>query len=137
MSRRRIVVLLVLLVLVAAGWQAVALTADMSLEAPDETIAVEQADEDVSDLIAYNGSDVSRILRDGTVFAVCDEESDENLVRAMVDTEIDGTTTRSEVEDPGGSDGQCVGVSIGGTALRHRICERNLLTWTCGNWQAG
>lgn len=70
----------------------------------------------------------------GRTAFVCDEEADENPVKARFSFESDRIV---QVEDEGGADGTCHRLAVRGEPItNHQVCERNVLTWDCGGWDA-
>ncbi|HEX5367080.1 MAG TPA: hypothetical protein VFW63_10530 [Acidimicrobiales bacterium] len=137
LTRKRTTALLLLplvAALVAALAAALAVRWQQGREdfAPAVTVAEEDLRRDAS--VAVDGNDFSAVTDAGRTAFVCDEEADENPVKARFSFESDRIV---QVEDEGGADGTCHRLAVRGEPItNHQVCERNVLTWDCGGWDA-
>jgi hypothetical protein len=65
----------------------------------------------------------------------CDQESDSNHTKGLYDYDTANEASNGEIEDSTGNDGNCgQSGALAQAILRHRTCERNLVSWDCDNW---
>lgn len=138
LTRKRTTALLLLLPLVAALVAVLAVRWQQGREdfAPAVTVAEEDLPRDLrrDASVAVDGDDFSAVTDAGRTAFVCDEEADENPVKARFSFESDRIV---QVEDESGADGTCHRLAVRGEPItNHQVCERNVLTWDCGGWDA-
>lgn len=82
---------------------------------------------------SYHGADWTRDYNGRQNFENCDNESDSNITKGLVDNDGSGGSANS-VTDGNGSGNTCASSPAGFTIARHRTCEKNNIAWDCDNW---
>jgi hypothetical protein len=87
-------------------------------------------------VISYHGDDYTYDYNSRHYIANCDQESDSNHTKGGYAFQTTGGEF-GHVEDSDGANGICATANDPVYQyIRHRTCEKNLLDWDCGNWQA-
>lgn len=84
--------------------------------------------------VSFHGSDISFDFNTYRSIHACDQESDANKVKAGYAIEVNGNESGSVTDHDGYNNICAQGGPSGNTIKRHHTCEKNLLTWNCGNW---
>jgi hypothetical protein len=84
---------------------------------------------------SYHGNDFSYDFDLYRGVRACDQESDSNKIKGGFATSVYGGETGSAADNDGANNLCGAGGPGSGTVKKHHTCEKNNLTWDCGNWQ--
>jgi hypothetical protein len=85
---------------------------------------------------SLHGTDYSEDYNSRKNLRTCDRESDSNKTKGGFSATRNGGEDGS-VTDADGANGVCASMGLptpGPSIAKHHTCEKNHLTWNCGNW---
>lgn len=91
-----------------------------------------------SGVTSYHGNDYSYDFSSFKKLRTCDREADNNRTKGGWSATQNGSEDGS-ASDSDGANNACGETGLPGTEgpyiIKHHTCEKNHLTWNCGNWQ--